>query len=65
MIRPTSETLANIDKWPAVFIGKGLWDSLQSAEGSYEAYRRAKGLKELVLVHGGHSYTTWGTDNIT
>jgi hypothetical protein len=64
MIRPTSETLTNIDKWPAVFLGKGLWDSLQSAEGTYDAYRRAKGLKELVLVRGGHSYVTWGSKNI-
>jgi hypothetical protein len=54
MFIPTSEILANIDKWPAVFIGKGLWDVFQSAEGTYEAYRRAKGLKELVFVRGPH-----------
>jgi hypothetical protein len=49
MARPTSEILVNIDKWPAVFIGKALWDAFQGAEGTYEAYRRAKGLKELVF----------------
>ncbi|MGD9156068.1 MAG: hypothetical protein PVG90_11295 [Bacillota bacterium] len=54
MMRPTSEILANIDKWPAVFFGKGLWDVFQSAEGTYDAYRRAKGLKELVFVRGPH-----------
>jgi hypothetical protein len=54
MMRPTSEILANIDKWPAVFFGKGLWDVYQSPEGTYDAYRRAKGLKELVFVRGSH-----------
>jgi hypothetical protein len=54
MFIPTSEVLANIDKWPAVFFGKGLWDKFQSAEGTYEAYHRAKGLKELVFVRGPH-----------
>jgi hypothetical protein len=54
MVRPTSEILANIDKWPAVFFGKGLWDVFQSSEGTYDAYRRAKGLKELIFVRGPH-----------
>jgi hypothetical protein len=54
MMRPTSEILANIDKWPAVFFGKGLWDQFQSPEGTYDAYRRAKGLKKLVFVKGPH-----------
>jgi hypothetical protein len=64
MIRPTSEILANIDEWPAVFFGKGLWDTYQSAEGTYEAYRRAKGLKELVFVRGTHAFQPWGAENI-
>jgi hypothetical protein len=54
MVRPTSEILANIDKWPAVFFGKGLWDVFQSPEGTYNAYRRVKGLKELIFVRGSH-----------
>jgi hypothetical protein len=54
MYESTSEVLSNINKWPAVFFGKGLWDKFQSAEGTYEAYRRAKGLKELVFVRGPH-----------
>jgi hypothetical protein len=62
MARPTSEILANIDKWPAVFFGKGLWDKYQSTEGTYEAYRRARGLKELVFLRGPHG--GWGTENI-
>jgi fermentation-respiration switch protein FrsA (DUF1100 family) len=60
MGRPTSEILANIDKWPAVFFGQGLWDSYQSPEGTYEAYRRAKGLKELVFYRGPHSQKEMG-----
>jgi pimeloyl-ACP methyl ester carboxylesterase len=58
MRQPTSEILANIDKWPAVFFGKGLWDMYQSAPGTYEAYHRAKGLKELVFLRGPHE-TMW------
>jgi hypothetical protein len=61
---PTSEILANIDQWPAVFFGKGLWDRYQSAEGTYEAYRRAKGLKELVFVRGPHCIHWCGEKNI-
>jgi hypothetical protein len=63
--RPTSEILANIDKWPAVFFGKGLWDDYQSAEGTYEAYNRAKGLKELVFYRGPHSPYVGGQEHIS
>jgi fermentation-respiration switch protein FrsA (DUF1100 family) len=59
MLIPTSEILININKWPAVFFGKGLWDMFHSAEGTYEAYRRAKGLKKLVFVRGQHSEKNW------
>jgi hypothetical protein len=64
MQTPTSEVLANIDKWPAVFFGKGLWDASSCPGGTYEAYRRAKGLKELVFYRGVHSAGEWGTENI-
>jgi pimeloyl-ACP methyl ester carboxylesterase len=64
MGRPTSEILANIDKWPAVFFGKGLWDNYQSAEGTYEAYHRARGLKELVFVRGSHAISMIGAENV-
>jgi hypothetical protein len=60
MFQPTSEILANIDKWPAVFFGKGLWDKFQSAEGTYEAYCRNKGLKELVFLRCEHVVFTGG-----
>jgi fermentation-respiration switch protein FrsA (DUF1100 family) len=64
MWMPTSEVLTNIDKWPAVFFGHGLWDTYQSPEGTYESYRRAKGLKELVFYRGGHGASTRGAENI-
>jgi hypothetical protein len=64
MLQPTSEILANIDQWPAVFFGKGLWDTYQGAEGTYEAYRRAKGLKKLVFIRGPHAAGQWGAKNI-
>jgi hypothetical protein len=63
MKQPSSEILANIYKWPAVFFGKGLWDHYQSAEGTYEAYRRAKGFKELVFLRGPHGSMWAGTKN--
>jgi hypothetical protein len=65
MYYPTSEILANIDKWPAVFFGKGLWDSVFSPEGTYEAYRRVKGLKELVFYRGPHNYNISGSSQET
>jgi hypothetical protein len=60
MYEPTSEILANINQWPAVFFGKGLWDASSCAGGTYEAYRRAKGLKELVFLRGCHAQQGWG-----
>jgi hypothetical protein len=61
----SSEILANIEQWPAVFFGKPLWDGYESPEGTYDAYNRAKGLKELVFIRGSHSLTQWGAENIT
>jgi pimeloyl-ACP methyl ester carboxylesterase len=55
----TSEILANIDKWPAVFMGHGLWDKYQSPEGAYDAYHRAEGLKELIYVKAMHTTAFW------
>ncbi len=65
MFLPSSEILTNIDKWPAVFFGKGLWDKYVSVEGTFEAYKRATGLKELVFVRGPHSENEYGKENVT
>jgi pimeloyl-ACP methyl ester carboxylesterase len=65
MWAPTSEILANIDKWQAaVFYGHGLWDIMQSPEGTYDSYRRVKGLKELAFYRGAHGSGNWGAENI-
>jgi pimeloyl-ACP methyl ester carboxylesterase len=61
----TSEVLANIDKWPvALFFGNGLWDNWYSTVGTFEGYRRAKGLKELVFYRGPHGFGASGSQNI-
>jgi len=64
MFFPGSEMLVYIDKWPAVFFGKGLWDKYVSIEGTFEAYSRVSGLKELVFVRGPHSENEFGKENV-
>ena len=61
---PNSAVLANIDRWPAVFFAKGLWDRAESLEGTIAAYDRVHGLKELVVVRGPHSMETWPKSEI-
>lgn len=61
---PSSEPMAHIDKWPAVFFGKGLWDFAESLEATLESYRHVKGLKELVVVRGPHSENEFGAENV-
>lgn len=64
VMMPSSEPLANIDQWPAVFFGRGLWDFAQSLEATLESYNRVKGLKELVVVRGPHSDNEFGDENV-
>jgi hypothetical protein len=56
---PASQPLASLHKWPALFIGRGLWDYAESLEGAIAAYDRVKGPKELVVVRGPHPFETW------
>lgn len=56
---PSSATLAGMDRWPAAFFGKGLWDRAESVEGTIAAYDRIRGLKEIVVARGPHSIETW------
>ncbi len=37
---PNSAVLADMDRWPAVFFAKGLWDRAESLEGTVAAYDR-------------------------
>ncbi len=61
---PNSAVLAGMDKWPAVFFGKGLWDRAESLEGTVAAYDRVRGLKEIVLVRGPHEMEFWPESEI-
>lgn len=61
---PNSAVLASMDKWPAVFFAKGLWDRAESVEGTIAAYDRVKGLKEIVAVRGPHGMDTWPPQEI-
>ncbi|MDY6946858.1 MAG: hypothetical protein SXG53_14170 [Pseudomonadota bacterium] len=36
VLMPTSEPLAGIEQWPAVFFGRGLWDFAESLEATLE-----------------------------
>ena len=56
---PNSYVLANMNRWPAAFFAKGLWDRAESLEGTIAAYDRVSGLKEIVVVRGPHSIETW------
>jgi hypothetical protein len=61
---PTSEPLAGVRDWPAVFIGKGIWDEYQGPLGTFNAYQRAAGRAELMLVRGPHSENEHGVANV-
>jgi hypothetical protein len=52
----TGEVLEGISTWPALFILKPTHD-FYSPEGAVEAYNRARGHKELLMVRGWHG---WG-----
>jgi pimeloyl-ACP methyl ester carboxylesterase len=60
---PSSEPVAHVDKWPAVFFAKGLWDFAESLEATFDTYRRATGLKELVVIRGPHAGMQFGGKN--
>ena len=62
---PNSAVLASMNKWPAVFFGKGLWDRAESLEGTVAAYDRVRGLKEIVVSRGPHSIETWPEQELT
>jgi hypothetical protein len=56
---PNSAVLASMNRWPAVFFAKGLWDRAESLEGTIAAYDRVPGLREIVVVRGPHSMEMW------
>lgn len=63
-IATTSEPLAGIGSWPAVFFGKGLFDGIQGPFPTFNAYLRVGGDKELLFVRGPHSEVAFGPGNV-
>ncbi|HEY1720796.1 MAG TPA: hypothetical protein VGG27_06100 [Magnetospirillaceae bacterium] len=60
----SGEILGGIKHWPAVFIGRGLWDFSESLEGSFDCFRRATGPRMILGVRGPHGEAQWGNVNI-
>jgi hypothetical protein len=60
---PTAEPMSHIYSWPAVFFARGLWDFAESLEATFDFYRRAKGLKEIVVVRGPHAEVDTGENS--
>jgi pimeloyl-ACP methyl ester carboxylesterase len=61
---PDSGIFKNIDKWPALQIVKGTWDYVEGLEGSFAAYQRAKGLKDISVFLGPHILQTQNPNNM-
>ncbi len=61
---PSSEILVGAKSWPAIFIGRGLWDFAGGLEGSLDLYNRVTGPKDIAVVRAGHSEVEWGDENI-
>lgn len=56
---PSSAILAGMDKWPAAFFARGLWDYAAAFEGTVDSCSRVRGAKELVVVRAPHPHETW------
>lgn len=61
---PSGEVLSGTSKWPAVFFGRGLWDSYGPLKGTLDTYRRVRGPRELAVVRGPHSENESGAENV-
>lgn len=61
---PNSAVLASANKWPGVFIAKGVLDRAESLEGSVAFYDRVNGPKEIVVNKGAHSTETWSKSDL-
>jgi hypothetical protein len=60
---PNSAQLKGMDRWPAAFFGKGLWDRAESLEGTIAAYDRIRGPRELVVLRGPHTLEAHAPEN--
>ena len=55
---PDGRVLANVGKWPALQVVRGTWDYVEGLEGSFDAYNRASGLKDIFVFLGPHALNT-------
>ena len=60
---PTGEVLAGVRHWPALFIGRGLWDFSESLEGTFDCLRRCAGPRMITPLRGPHGEGEWGAEN--
>lgn len=61
---PDSGVLANVGKWPALQVMRGTWDYVEGLEGSFDAYNRATGLKDIFVFRGPHALNTQAPENM-
>ena len=60
----SGEVLGSIARWPAIFVGRGLWDFSESLEGSLDCVRRCRGPRMIVTVRASHGEGEWGLANM-
>lgn len=59
---PDGEVYAGIAQWPALMVVKGTYDYVEGLEGSFAAFQRARGLREIHLFRGPHQLSTQNAD---
>jgi pimeloyl-ACP methyl ester carboxylesterase len=61
---PDSGVLANVTKWPPLQVMRGTWDYVEGLEGSFDAYKRVTGLKDIFVFRGPHALNTQAPENM-
>jgi hypothetical protein len=61
---PSGDVLGGVSRWPALFVGRGLWDFSESLEGSLACLKRCKGPRMIATVRAPHGEGEWGAGNI-
>ena len=61
---PDGRVLANVGKWPGLQVVRGTWDYVEGLEGSFDAYNRASGFKDIFVFLGPHALNTQNPENM-
>ncbi len=61
---PDGEVYAGIAQWPALMVVKGTYDYVEGLEGSFAAFQRARGLREIHLFRGPHQLNTHAAESM-